>query len=98
LVKFHTRDKKTNLFSVIADTVYFLNQEADMEAVKLQPKRTKSAKKKLSVIDNKPKSKLNPKERNARVAIAAYYKAQARGFVPGYELEDWLAAEAEENQ
>jgi Protein of unknown function (DUF2934) len=98
LVKFRAWDKKTISFSLIADSVYFLNQEADMEAVKLQPKRTKSVKKKLSVIDNKPKPKLNTKRRNAQVAVAAYYKAQARGFVPGNELEDWLAAEAEENQ
>jgi hypothetical protein len=24
---------------------------------------------------------------------AAYFRAQARGFVPGKEIEDWLAAE-----
>jgi hypothetical protein len=26
---------------------------------------------------------------------AAYYKAEARGFAPGQELDDWLEAEAE---
>jgi hypothetical protein len=26
---------------------------------------------------------------------AAYYKAEARGFAPGYELQDWIEAEAE---
>jgi hypothetical protein len=30
-----------------------------------------------------------------RVREAAYYRAQQRGFSPGYEIEDWLAAEAE---
>jgi hypothetical protein len=30
-----------------------------------------------------------------RIAEAAYYKAQARGFEPGHEVEDWFAAEAE---
>lgn len=30
-----------------------------------------------------------------KIAEAAYYRAQQRGFSPGYELEDWLAAEAE---
>lgn len=34
-------------------------------------------------------------EHSSNIAVAAYYKAQARGFVPGYELEDWLAAETE---
>ncbi len=29
------------------------------------------------------------------IAEAAYYRARARGFVPGCELDDWLAAEAE---
>ncbi|MGK2913578.1 MAG: DUF2934 domain-containing protein [Porticoccaceae bacterium] len=29
------------------------------------------------------------------IAEAAYYRAQARGFAPGCELDDWLAAEAE---
>lgn len=29
------------------------------------------------------------------IAEAAYYRAEQRGFQPGYEAEDWLAAEAE---
>ncbi|MEI7868621.1 MAG: DUF2934 domain-containing protein [Candidatus Methylumidiphilus sp.] len=33
--------------------------------------------------------------RNRMVAEAAYYRAEARGFADGYELEDWLDAEAE---
>ena len=35
-------------------------------------------------------------ERLARIAVSAYYKAQARGFAPGQEMDDWLAAEHEE--
>ena len=31
----------------------------------------------------------------AMVAERAYFKAEQRGFVPGYELDDWLAAERE---
>jgi hypothetical protein len=27
--------------------------------------------------------------------VAAYYRAERRGFAPGRELEDWLAAEEE---
>lgn len=33
--------------------------------------------------------------RNALVREAAYLRAQARGFEPGHELDDWLAAEHE---
>ncbi|MHB9021773.1 MAG: DUF2934 domain-containing protein [Halothiobacillus sp.] len=32
---------------------------------------------------------------NEHIATAAYYKAEARGFSPGYEMEDWLEAEME---
>jgi hypothetical protein len=31
----------------------------------------------------------------ASIAERAYYRAEKRGFVPGHELEDWLAAERE---
>jgi Protein of unknown function (DUF2934) len=27
------------------------------------------------------------------ISYAAYYKAEARGFIPGYEITDWLEAE-----
>ena len=33
--------------------------------------------------------------RRGMIAQAAYYRAERRGFVPGYETEDWLAAESE---
>jgi hypothetical protein len=29
------------------------------------------------------------------IAEAAYFRAERRGFVPGYEFDDWLAAETE---
>jgi len=31
---------------------------------------------------------------HADIAREAYYRAERRGFMPGYELDDWLAAEA----
>lgn len=33
--------------------------------------------------------------RYERISIAAYYRAQARGFAPGQAMDDWLVAEAE---
>jgi len=35
------------------------------------------------------------KSRQALIAELAYFRAQSRGFEPGHEVEDWLAAEAE---
>jgi hypothetical protein len=34
-------------------------------------------------------------ERERRIAEAAYYRAERRGFTPGFELADWIAAEQE---
>jgi hypothetical protein len=34
-------------------------------------------------------------ERRRWIATAAYLRAEKRGFAPGYELQDWLEAEAE---
>lgn len=34
-------------------------------------------------------------ERHRLIAEAAYYRAQARGFAPGGEMDDWIQAEAE---
>ena len=31
----------------------------------------------------------------SRIAVLAYYKAEARGYEPGHEMQDWLEAEAE---
>jgi hypothetical protein len=45
-----------------------------------------------SDIDLQP----SDEERISRIAESAYYKAETRGFSPGCELDDWLAAEAEE--
>lgn len=33
--------------------------------------------------------------REARIAEAAYWRAERRGFAAGQELDDWLAAERE---
>lgn len=38
---------------------------------------------------------VDPQQRSALIARAAYLRSLDRGFVPGYELEDWLAAEVE---
>lgn len=36
--------------------------------------------------------------REARIAEAAYWRAERRGFSAGQELDDWLAAEKEVDQ
>jgi Protein of unknown function (DUF2934) len=40
-------------------------------------------------------SKSNGEDRDSEIALRAYYRAEARGYEPGYEIQDWLDAEAE---
>ncbi len=57
------------------------------------------------VTDAKPNSlvhgaalHIDATEREVMIRKTAYLRAQRRGFSPGQELEDWLAAEAEVDQ
>lgn len=34
-------------------------------------------------------------DKNDEIALRAYYKAKARDYEPGHEMQDWLDAEAE---
>lgn len=38
---------------------------------------------------------LSPGERLRMIEMAAYFRSERRGFAPGHEFEDWVAAEAE---
>lgn len=52
-----------------------------------------------TVVTTRRKSKVarfvGPEQRAALIAEAAFFRAEKRGFAPGHEEEDWLAAEAE---
>ena len=58
---------------------------------------TKRAPRKRSAApDSRPYPNfVDPQQRGTLIARAAYFRAQQRGFEPGHELSDWLAAEAE---
>ncbi len=43
----------------------------------------------------KPASHMTPEQRYNTIATRAYYLAERRGFVSGYEMQDWVAAEFE---
>jgi hypothetical protein len=60
--------------------------------------QTRRSTKTKATLHVKPKSTLSVDHGNASdmadlIATAAYYRAEHRGFEPGHELEDWLAAE-----
>ncbi len=60
-----------------------------------EPKLTPSGKQPLDVS---ARAQVSPDEIKRLIAEAAYYRAKERGFKPGYELEDWVQAEAEVRQ
>ena len=41
------------------------------------------------------RSELSPEEVYRLIQEAAYFKAKARGFEPGHEVQDWIEAEQE---
>ena len=49
----------------------------------------------LKTQPTQPQREPKQEEMQARIAEAAYYRAESRGFEPGGEVGDWLAAEAE---
>ena len=64
---------------------------AGTRARNAQPKGTRTAKAKSSPH----RAAVSADDRRAMIAEAAYLRAERRGFAPGSETEDWLAAEVE---
>jgi hypothetical protein len=64
-----------------------------------RPRQTTAKKvaKKSTITSKSQTSSINitSEERWKMVAIAAYHKAEKRGFAPGHELQDWAEAEQE---
>lgn len=70
-----------------------------MDELKRKPRVVKSS----AMMSSRPRS-FDPmrfveptavKSRAAAIAELAYFRALNRGFEPGHDVEDWLAAEAE---
>ena len=58
-----------------------------------------SAKVKVSkpkpVVRTDVETSLTESDRIRMIELAAFYRAERRGFMPGFEVEDWFAAEGE---
>ncbi|MBE0620137.1 MAG: DUF2934 domain-containing protein [Burkholderiales bacterium] len=53
------------------------------------------AKAKKGTAEAQPSPALNAQERQRLIEQAAYFRAERRGFAPGFEMQDWIEAEAE---
>ena len=55
----------------------------------------RAARSRKSPLAAPARASVTSEARRALIAEAAYLRAERRGFSPGHETEDWLAAEAE---
>lgn len=64
-------------------------------AKKKTAKKKAVARKKKAAATRRPGqvSQVSPKERYEMIAKMAYFRAEKRGFEPGWEQEDWLESE-----
>ncbi len=67
-----------------------VHETTETRAPSPQSKRTRAAQPKPAA-----RARVLPENRRAMIAEAAYLRAERRGFIPGHEEEDWLAAEEE---
>ena len=56
--------------------------------------KAKTARKRGAKVPSRAAA-VSAEERQKMIAAVAYYRAEARGFAPGHEHEDWLVAERE---
>jgi hypothetical protein len=71
---------------------------ADTRARAAPPRGTRAVKDAVKdpVKEKSPqRAAVSADDRRAMIAEGAYLRAERRGFVAGYETEDWLAAEVE---
>lgn len=58
-------------------------------------KRARGAQPHSNSIVTRSSAYIEPQAREAMIAESAYFRSAHRGFEPGHELDDWLAAESE---
>jgi hypothetical protein len=51
------------------------------------------AKKRAGRSSTSAKTTVSPRERYEMIATMAFYRAEARNFEPGYDVDDWLECE-----
>jgi len=71
------------------------SEAAKTEPVKPEPKK---AARKPEIVRSEPRANLVPINLEEEIRRFAYLLSERRGFEPGHEAEDWLAAEHEVRQ
>ena len=78
-----------------SETLMQLASDSAMKPAKRNVKRRASTKETLHLKSETTETPgaTDTTEIATKIARAAYYLAEQRGFAPGHELDDWLAAE-----
>jgi hypothetical protein len=58
-------------------------------------KRSRAGQPPTNSVVTRSSAYIEPEARDARIAEAAYFRSAHRGFEPGHDVDDWLAAEVE---
>lgn len=59
---------------------------------------TKTSSRKPTIVKTDPRASVIPINVDEEIRRLAYLRSERRGFEPGHETEDWLAAESEVRQ
>jgi len=73
-------------------------ERASAPAARLAKRAPSAGKRSAKTPQRDDAGTVSATERALMIARAAYHRAERRGFVPGHEVEDWLAAEREINR
>lgn len=71
---------------------------APAREVQPKPEKPKTATKKPEIVRSETPANLVPINLDHEIRQLAYLRSERRGFEPGHETEDWLAAEREVRQ
>lgn len=87
VVKKSVAKKKTVKKSVVKKSV------AKKSVAKKSAAKKKATVKRRAVARSSAKMEINQRDRYEMISKMAYFRAEKRGFEPGWEQEDWLQSE-----
>jgi hypothetical protein len=90
----------TNISPPVATAATPLTESIKTEPIKTEPRKpeTRKAAGKPEIVRTEPRANLVPINLEDEIRRFAYLLSERRGFEPGHEAEDWLAAEHEVRQ
>jgi len=78
-----------DLFFLLLAKTYLLEDSMELESIDIDLTKLSTE------IVKASKAELSEEDLISKIAVAAYYKAESRGYEPGHEIQDWMEAESE---